>query len=201
MNENASIKIKSGSRSPAVTFKAQGGQLVIRVAKSSDEAKAIAGKAAVKARAKAKASRAILRALDDLLEEEPRDRSGVLQADVPAKLRTELVGLAKSEGKTLTALFLDLLDEWVDPNTGRPRLKRRANGSTYDKWPGIRRYVGEAHTIHNEAKAAKTLSRLQVEVGPKVVTAVEGRLIGSRVSKGLFLTAVGLNIIERHNAE
>lgn len=201
MNENASIKIKSGSRSPAVTFKAQGGQLVIRVAKSSEDAKAIAGKAAVKARAKAKASRAILEALDDLLNEPPRDRSGFLQADVPTKLRTELVELAKSDGKTLTSLFLDLIDEWVDPNTGRPRLKRRANGSTYDKWPGIRRYVGEAHTIHNEAKAEKTLSRLQVEVGPKVVAAVEGRLIGSRVSKSLFLTAVGLDIIERHKAE
>ncbi|MCI4680591.1 hypothetical protein K9U39_18035 [Rhodoblastus acidophilus] len=201
MNENASIKINTGSRSPAVTFKAQGGQLVIRVAKSSEEAKAIAGKAAVKTRAKAKASRAILRALDDLLDEETRDRSGFLQGDVPAKLRTELGELAKAGGKTLTALFLDLIDEWVDPNTGRPRLKRRANGSTYDKWPGIRRYVGEAGPVHNEAKTAKTLSRLQVEVGPKVVAAVEGRLIGSRVSKGLFLTAAGLDIIERHKAE
>jgi hypothetical protein len=200
MNENASIKIKSGSRSPAVTFKAQGGQLVIRVAKSNEEAKAIASKAAVKTRAKAKASKAILAALKDLLDEEPRDRSGFLQADIPAWVKTKLTELAKSDGKTLTALFLDVFDEWVEPSTGRPRL-RRANGGSFYKWPPIRKFVGDAHSIHNDAKTTKTLSRIQIEVGPKVVNAVKGRLIGNRVSKGLFLTAVGMEIIKRHKAE
>jgi hypothetical protein len=198
MNRNASIKINQGRRSPAVTFVANKRLgLVIRIAKSYDEAEAIARKANDKMRAKAKVSRAILRALTDLVDEEPRDRSGILQGNVPAKLRTELGELAKASGRTLTDLFLDLINEWLDLRTGRSRLKRGANGGTYEKWPGIRRYIDEARPVHDAAKTAKTLFRLQIEVSPKVVAAIEGRLIGHRVSKGLFLTAMGLDILEQ----
>lgn len=204
MDENASIKKnKQRCRSPAVTFKAQPGHLAIWVKMPGEEAKAIADRAAVKARAKATASAAIRRALKNLTPEaETRDRSGFLQADIPAKLRTELTELAKADRKPLTALFQDLLHEWVDPNTGRPRLKRRADGRTYRKWPSnFRNYAMRAHATYNEAKISKTLSRLQVEVGPNVAEAVKDRLAKSRVSKGLFLTALGLDIIEGHGSE
>lgn len=202
MNENALIKDRPASRSPAVTFKAQAGRLVIRVDISVEDAKAIERKAADKTRAKAKASRTILAALRDLVDEEPRDRSGFLQANVPSKLKAELAELAKADGKTLTTLFLDRLSEWVDPNTGRPRTKRQDDDRVYYKWPSnFRRFVRDAGSPYNEAKNAKTLSRLQVDVGPKIADTIAGRLAGSRVSKGLFLTALGIAIVKRHKGE
>ena len=108
----------------------------------SEEAQAIAEKATRKPRAKAKASKAVLSALRDLKDEDARDRSGFLQANIPSELKAELAEVAKAKGTDITALITDRLSDWIDHNTGKRWLIRTKSGLRSLAGPkNYRRYV------------------------------------------------------------
>lgn len=199
MTEIVSKRKLAKSRAPAVTFVATSTGLSIRIAMSREQAKAIAGKAGGKARAKAKASKAVLSALRDLEDEDRRDRSGFLQADIPSQLKAELAEAAKAKGMDITALVFDLLSEWFDPNTGARRIKKNKEGLRQYAGPrSYRLYTRQTDAIYSEALGARALVRLQVQVGHRVVQAIDGLLYRSRVSKGRFLTALAASVRDRN---
>ena len=166
---------------------------------SQEQAKAIAGKAGSKARAKAKASKAVLSALRDLKGEDPRDRSCFLQGDIPSQLKAELAKLAKAKGTDITTLIFDLLSEWIDPNTGERRRIKGKNRFLYRAGPkSYRHYTRSTDASYSEAVRGRSLVRLQVEVGHRVVQTIDELLNRSRVSKGRFLTALAANVRDRN---
>ena len=198
MTEIVSKRKSAKSRAPAVTFVATPTGLSIRIAMSRERATAIVGKAGSKARAKAKASQAVLSALRDLKDEDPRDRSCFLQADIPSQLKAELAKVAKAKGTDITALVFDVLSEWIDPDTGERRrikgkgLLSRAGPKSY------RDYTRSTDAIYSEALRGRSLVRLQVEVGHRVVQTIDRLLYRSRVSKGRFLTALAASVRNRN---
>lgn len=199
MAENASKKKSTRTRAPAVQFKATETGLSIRIAMSHERAKAIEEKAVSTPRAKAKASRTALSALPYLENEDERDRrdrSGFLQADIPAQLKAKLAEVAKARGKDITGLVFDHLSKWINPNTGKRRIRRIRNGLRYYEGPtNYRNFASSIDEIYSEALRSGTLVRLQVEIGNGVALCIDGLLIRSRVSKGRFLTAVAADVL------
>ena len=166
---------------------------------SSERARAIAERAGNNARAKASASKAVLLALRHLEDEDKRDRSGFLQADIPSQIKAELAEVAKAKGTTVTALIFDLLSEWINPNTGTRRVRKNKNGLRSYTGPGnYRKYTRLVDEIYSEASRRKTLVRIQVEVKDKIGSCIDGLLYESGVSKGRFLTALAVSVIRRN---
>ncbi|MCG3776592.1 MAG: hypothetical protein JW395_3451 [Nitrospira sp.] len=196
-----SKRIPAKSRSPAVTFAAGPSGLLIRITMPNEDAKAIADKATSKARAKATASKIVLSALGSLRDENTRDRSGFLQADIPTQLKVELAEVAKAKGTNITSLIVDRLSEWINPSTGRRRLKKGQDGSASPAGPpNYRKFVSRTGAMYSEAVKSRSLVRLQIEVGSKVVRCIQELLYSSRVPKGRFLTALAADVINRHQA-
>jgi hypothetical protein len=201
MTETVSKRNTAVRRSSAVTFSAKPTGLVIRVQMSQEDADAIAKKASSRARAKANASQAIRLALRDLKDEHRRDRSGFLQADIPSELRAELAKVAMERGVGVTGLILDLLFAWINPKTGELRMKKNKSGSRSPAGPvNYRRYAERAATMYSEALKSRSLSRLQVEVGCKVLHRIEAILVQNRISKGRFLTALAMDVRDRNHS-
>ncbi len=201
MTGSVSKEIPTKRRAPAVTFVARPTGLSIIVTMPKAQAELIAAKAAKKARAKASASRTVLSALRELVDEETRDRSGCLQANIPSQLKADLAELAKAQGTDVTALILDRLAEWIDPITGERRLKKVKNGPLYHPGPkNYRTYVRATDAMYSEALKARSLVRLQIEVGVKIEGRIRSLLGRNRISKGRFLTAVADDVRTRIRA-
>jgi hypothetical protein len=198
MMKTASKIISVTRRSPAVTFLSRPTGLWIQVRMPRDEANAIAEKAAIKPRAKAKASRAVLSALLNLKDEEKRNRSGFLQANIPSELKTRLVEVAKANGTSITELISDRLSLWIDANTGKRRVRRTKDGLPSLAGPGnYRGYVYSTRAMYSEALTERSLTRVQAEVGYNVVRRIEHLLHQYRVSKSRFMTAVAAEILKK----
>jgi len=198
MTKTVSKRILTKSRSPAVTFVPKTTGLWIRIAMPQEEAKALAEKVGTKRRAKAKVSKVVISALRDLLDEDTRDRSGFLQADIPSQLKAQLAEVAKAKGADVTALIFDRLCEWIDPTTGELRLKKTKDGSPSREGPkNYRRYIQPTNAMYLEALKARSLARLQVQVGYKFVRRIRVLLYQNRISKSRFLTALAADVRDR----
>src|ERR1700677_4168918 len=162
MAESVSKRIAKGSRSPAVTFAiAWAGGLSIRVDIPPKEVKAVVAMAASKARAKARASKLVLAAVRGLKRGGTRDRSGFVQADIPTQLKVELASISEAKQTTVTSLIFDKLARWIDPESGKRRVKKAKDGTTSLVGPkNFRGYALATNLLYAQALKDGSMARL-----------------------------------------